>query len=129
MRGKEFTKVGLMKTILSVTITLTLILQVGFLSVTWDVALAEGSPPEPLDVDSTTLQEIINKVTEQDVEKYITDLQNFGTRYVYTTQCNLSAQYIFDEFSNYSALSVESDYFWYNGYLVRNIIATLPVFN
>jgi hypothetical protein len=106
-----------------------LILQVGFLSVTWGVAYAEGSPPEPLDVDPTTLQEIINKVTEQDVEKYITDLQNFGTRYVYTTQCNLSAQYIFDEFSNYSALSVESDYFWYNGYLVRNIIATLPGLN
>jgi hypothetical protein len=81
--------------------------------------------PGPGDLNST-IQEIISKVTESSCEKYITDLQNFGTRYAYTSQCNLSAQYIFDEFSNYSALSVESDYFRYNGYVVRNIIATLP---
>jgi hypothetical protein len=129
LRGIDFTKVGFKKSILSIIITLSLILQVGFLGSFWETVLAEGSPPEPLDVNPTTLQEIINKVTEQHVEKYITDLQNFGTRYVYTTQCNLSAQYIFDEFSNYSALSVESDYFWHNGYLVRNIIATLPGLN
>lgn len=115
--------------IFSITITLTLVLQVCFLSFSWEVALGEGPSPDPLDVDPTTLQEIINKVTEQDVEKYITDLQNFGTRYFRTTQCNLSAQYIYDEFSNYSALSVESDYFWYDGVLVRNIIATLPGLN
>ncbi len=125
----DFIKVGTMKTLFSITLSLTLILQVCFLSFTWSAVIAEGPSPEPLDVDPTTLQEIISLVTEQDVEKYITDLQNFGTRFVYTTQCNLSAQYIFDEFSNYSALSVESDYFWYNGLLVRNIIATLPGLN
>ncbi|MEE9150836.1 MAG: M20/M25/M40 family metallo-hydrolase [Thermoplasmata archaeon] len=80
-------------------------------------------------VINPTIQEIISKVTEQDVEKYITDLQNFGTRFAYTSKCNLSAQYIYDEFSNYSAISVENDYFVYNGYVVRNIIATLPGLN
>ncbi|UCF07902.1 MAG: M20/M25/M40 family metallo-hydrolase [Thermoplasmata archaeon] len=84
--------------------------------------------PDPTEFNPT-IQEIINKVTEQDVEKYITDLQNFETRYVYTTRCNLSAQYIYDEFRNYSALSVESDYFTYNSYVVRNVIATLPGMN
>jgi Zn-dependent M28 family amino/carboxypeptidase len=78
---------------------------------------------------NATVQEIIDKVTVSDLTKYITDLQNFGTRYGYSSQCNLSAQYIFDEFSNYSALSVENDYFKYNGYVVRNVIATLPGLN
>jgi len=76
-----------------------------------------------------TIQEIIDKVTVSDLTNYITDLQNFGTRYAYTTECNLSAQYIYDEFSNYPALTVENDYFMYNGYVVRNVFATLPGLN
>jgi Zn-dependent M28 family amino/carboxypeptidase len=107
--------------ILIFSIAITLVIPLNFIP--QDV-VAPGPPPfDP------TIQEIILKVTEQDVENYITDLQNFNTRYAYTSQCNLSAQYIFDEFSNYSALSVESDYFVYNTYLVRNIVATLPGLN
>lgn len=107
--------------ILLLVIAIIMVLPIGYIPMG---AKAPGPP-----VVNPTIQEIITKVTEQDVEKYITDLQNFGTRFVYTSKCNVSAQYIYDEFSNYSALSVESDYFVYNGYVVRNIIATLPGLN
>jgi hypothetical protein len=39
--------------------------------------------PGPSDLNST-LQEIISKVTESDLTDYITDLQNFGSRFAYT---------------------------------------------
>jgi hypothetical protein len=76
-----------------------------------------------------TIEEIISKVSLMEVENYITDLQNFQTRYGYTTECNQSAQYIFDEFASYPEITVENDYFVYNSYLVRNVIATLPGMN
>jgi hypothetical protein len=120
MRAKLENK-PLINRIIILTIVFTLVLPLNFIP-------QEVSAPAPPGFDPT-IQEIILKITQQDVEDYITDLQNFGTRYGYTTQCNLSAQYIFDEFSNYTALSVESDYFVYNSYLVRNIIATLPGLN
>ncbi|UCE72931.1 MAG: M20/M25/M40 family metallo-hydrolase [Methanomassiliicoccales archaeon] len=112
---------GFLSRILLITIAITLVIPFNYIPMG---AKAPGPP-----AFDPTIQEIISKVTEQDVEKYITDLQNFDTRYCYSTKCNLSAQYIFDEFSNYSALSVESDYFVYNSYVVRNIIATLPGMN
>jgi len=76
-----------------------------------------------------TIEEMIAQVSEQDLEKYIQDLQDFGTRYAYTTQCNESAQYIYDEFDKYEALEVESQYFVYNDHTMRNVVATLPGFN
>ncbi len=122
-------KTGSLNRVLLIFAILSLVLPFSSTILTYETVQGAGNPPEPFDVDPTTLQEIISKVTEQDVEKYITDLQNFGTRYIYSSQVNLSAQYIFDEFSNYSALSVENDYFDYNSYVVRNVIATLPGLN
>jgi hypothetical protein len=107
--------------IVILVITLSLVLPITFLP-------ENTKAPGPSELNAT-LQEIISKVTESDLTNYITDLQNFNTRFAYTTQCNLSAQYIYDEFASYPALSVESDYFVYNSYLVRNIIATLPGVN
>jgi hypothetical protein len=109
------------KRILLLVIAIIMVLPISY------IPMGVKAPGPPV-IDPTIL-EIISKVTEQDVEKYITDLQNFGTRFVYTSQCNLSGQYIYDEFSNYSALSVENDYFVFNGYVVRNVVATLPGLN
>jgi hypothetical protein len=121
MTNNQKDNIRFINRIIILSIAFTLVIPLNFIP--QDV-VAPGPP-----VFDPIIQEIILKVTEQDVEDYITDLQNFGTRYAYTNECNLSAQYIFDEFSNYSALSVENDYFVYNSYLVRNIIATLPGLN
>ncbi|UCG68084.1 MAG: M20/M25/M40 family metallo-hydrolase, partial [Thermoplasmata archaeon] len=119
---------GFLKRI-SLILTVFIIFSACSIPITADSPLGGGSGPEPLGGDPATIQEIISKVTEQDLEKYITDLQNFGTRYTYAPECNQSAQYIFDEFAIYPAITVESHYFVYNSQVMRNVIATLPGIN
>lgn len=68
-------------------------------------------------------------VSAQRIYQTLYDLQNYSTRYVYTTNCNDSAQYIYRDFSNSSNLIVESQYFVWQGLLLRNVVATLPAFN
>lgn len=72
---------------------------------------------------------ITANVSAQRIYSTLYDLQNYSTRYIYTTNCNASAQYIYRDFSNSSNLIVQSQYFLYGGYMLRNVVATLPGLN
>ena len=68
-------------------------------------------------------------VSAQRIYHTLYDLQNYSTRYIYTTNCNASADYIYRDYSNSSNLVVQSQYFLYQGLMLRNVIAVLPAFN
>ena len=72
---------------------------------------------------------MVANVSYQRIYSLLYDLQNFSTRYVPTVNCNLSASYIYRDYSNTSQLTVQSQYFLYGGYMLRNVIAVLPSFN
>jgi len=72
---------------------------------------------------------MVANVSYQRIYSLLYDMQNFTTRYYRTTNCNASGGYIFRDYSNSSQLMVQSQYFQYGGYILRNIIAVLPTFN
>jgi len=97
------------------------------------IGASENASAEPDKVEpeayNQTIADLIDNVSASNIYSYIYDLQNFTTRFLFSSKINLSAEYISNHYSNYSNLIVESQYFNYSGYIVRNIIATLPSFN
>lgn len=77
-------------------------------------------------VNSNQVLEMLNEVSSSSLYSVIYDMQNFTTRFYQTPNLNSSADYIVSQLDNYANLSIECDYFDYNGYIVRNIVATLP---
>ena len=89
-----------------------------------------GTPPRYYGTRSNTKSsldviDIIGQVSESSIESQMKKLQDFGTRYIYSNQCNLSAEYIYNEFDKIGTLDVDYDFFEYNNYTLRNVIATL----
>lgn len=72
---------------------------------------------------------ILENVSVESLYRYNYDLQNFSSRYIYSSTLNLSAEYIVDELSKNPNVVVESQYFRVGGSWVRNVIATIPSFN
>jgi hypothetical protein len=98
------------------------------LSQTSENAIAGSDVQEP-EIFSQTISNLVENVSASNIYSYIYDLQNFTTRFYATTNINQSATYISSHFSNSTNLFVESQYFNYSGYLIRNVVATIPAFN
>ncbi len=101
---------------------------IGFALYSSPLAVSSDTAPE-LSAYNPVIASIVENVSLQSLYRYNYDLQNFTTRYLPTPELNLSAQYIFDEYSANSNVIVESQYFQYSGLWVRNVIATVPAFN
>lgn len=115
--------------IISVLLTLGIIgSSLGFALYASPSAVSSDTDPE-LSAYNPVIASIVENVSLQSLYRYNYDLQNFTTRYLTTPELNLSAQYIFDEYSANSNVIVESQYFQYSGLWVRNVIATIPAFN
>jgi len=72
---------------------------------------------------------LVANVSAPRIYSLLYDLQNFSTRYIPTINCNASAEYIVRDYSNSTNLVVQSQYFLYGGYILRNVIAILPASN
>ena len=92
------------------------------------VVVSSDADPEP-SAYNPIIASIVENVSLESLYGYTYDLQNFTTRYLTTPQLNLSADYIFDEYSANPDVIVESQYFQYSGLWIRNVIATIPAFN
>jgi len=92
------------------------------------VVVSTDQTPE-LSAYNPVIASIVENVSLQSLYRYNYDLQNFSSRFIYSAGLNLSAEYIFDEYSANPNVIVESQYFQYDGEWVRNIIATVPAFN
>lgn len=75
--------------------------------------------------DRTSITKMIAKVSNSTVTSYLQDLQDFRTRHSYTNNSTLAAEYIANMF-NKTELEVEYDFFIYNNYSMKNVIATIP---
>ena len=72
------------------------------------------------------IENILNNVTEDLVQDYIQELQDFGTRYSYAVEKNYQAgDYIFDIYEM-NGLNPYFDYFIRSGAKMRNVVAELP---
>jgi VCBS repeat-containing protein len=74
------------------------------------------------------IREMIRKVNESVVRKYIQDLQDFGPRVTGTDACYEAGEYIYDQFES-MGLSVRYDDWSAGGYSDRNVEAVLPGIN
>lgn len=77
------------------------------------------SPADPL------IEFLLSQVSTDNLNSYIAALQNFGTRYSFTPQCSLAAEYVY-RFFHELELDVAFDPFEYRGHMWRNVVATLP---
>jgi len=68
---------------------------------------------------------IVSQISESDYVSYVEDLESFGTRYYNTSGNASAAEYIYDVFASFG-LEVAYDPFTYNGYVLNNVVATLP---
>ncbi len=100
----------------------------GFVLCISPIGVSSDAGPEP-SAYNPVIASIVQNVSLQSLYRYNYDLQNFTTRYLPTPELNLSAEYIYNEFGVNSNAIVESQYFQYSGYWVRNVIATIPAFN
>jgi hypothetical protein len=110
------------------TVALTLALVAVSLGQFMPQARAESEQPGVL-AANPVISWMVANVSYQRIYSLLYDLQNFSTRYIPTVNCNLSASYIYRDYSNTSQLTVQSQYFLYGGYMLRNVIAVLPSFN
>jgi len=72
---------------------------------------------------------IVANVSKSQLTDYIWDLQNFTTRYLYTNELNQSATYILEQLGSNPNIVNESQYFWYQSGIYRNVLGILPAFN
>jgi hypothetical protein len=110
----------------------TIALTFGFIAVAISPALpiARGaSVPEAGVNTQPVISWLVANVSAPRIYSLLYDLQNFSTRYVYTINCNSSAEYIVRDYSNSSNLVVQSQYFSWGGLMLRNVIAVLPAAN
>jgi hypothetical protein len=68
------------------------------------------------------VEHIASQVSRDNVTSVIQTLENFGTRYSYTNQCDQAADWIHAEFESYG-LEVSFEEFEYGGKTMRNVIA------
>lgn len=68
------------------------------------------------------IQSLVDQVSLDSIRATIRDLQNFKTRYSFTPECSLAANYLIKRFQNYS-LIVEEDWYDNQGDRQRNIVA------
>ncbi len=100
----------------------------GFLLYVSPTVISSDIGPEPTTYNQV-IASIVENVSLQNLYRYTYDLQNFTTRYLYAPELNLSAEYIYDEYTANPGVQVESQYFQYDGMWIRNVIATIPTFN
>ena len=75
----------------------------------------------PLD-DPVT--DMISLVSESNINTTVQTLQDFGTRYAFSENCSLSAEWLYSKFSEYG-LWTEYDYFNYENYTLKNVVGTM----
>jgi len=63
-------------------------------------------------------------VSESNLIANVQTLQDFDTRYVFSENCSMSAEWLYNKFSEYN-LWTEYDYFEYENHRLKNIVATL----
>ena len=80
-----------------------------------------GKYSAPLD-DPVT--DMISLVSESNINTTIQTLQDFDTRYIFSENCSLSAEYLYEKFSEYN-LWTEYDYFEYENHILKNVVGTL----
>lgn len=84
----------------------------------------------PVPMADPTIQQMIAKVSKQNIYSMNYDLQNFTTRFDYTDpNLNNSAQYVRDKFALNSNLTIYYDPFMYGGWKLKNVIGVLPGLN
>ncbi|MCG2826701.1 MAG: M28 family peptidase, partial [Thermoplasmatales archaeon] len=67
--------------------------------------------------------DILN-VSEENLKNTVQTLQDFDTRYVFSENCSLSAEWIYNKFFEYG-LWTEYDYFEYENQTLKNVVGTL----
>jgi Zn-dependent M28 family amino/carboxypeptidase len=100
---------------MKINITKILVLAVVLCSLGCEAATQDGTPPP------TSIETLISQVSESEILKMATDLQNFVTRRVGYQGNTDAATFIFNKLSERSKLNVV-----YQGGSTRNVIATLP---
>lgn len=68
------------------------------------------------------IQSLVEQVSQDSIRATIRDLQNFKTRYSFTPECSLAANYLMKRFQNYG-LMVEEDWYENRDDRQRNIVA------
>ena len=68
---------------------------------------------------------MVSSVNQLYVQSMVQTLENFGTRYSYSAQCDVAGDWIYDQFTSYG-LSSERHYFSVGGNTRFNVVATLP---
>lgn len=66
-----------------------------------------------------------SQVTQDNVTSIIQTLEDFGTRYSYTAQCDAAADWLYAALQGYG-LEVSFEEFDYGGKTMRNVVARLP---
>lgn len=104
------------------------------LTVRWKPLSRQGRPvifPQPVSGAIRTLkieeafQQIASEISTDNLRAMVTSLQNFGTRYVYTPNCQQAADYIFNYFSGLG-LQPRFHEFTYSGAQLKNVVVDIP---
>lgn len=92
-----------------------------------EVVASTEPPPKTAYINRTwEIENITLQIDESLMEKHIRRLQNFESRYSYNVPYNYRAsEYIYSVFKN-NGLNVSYDYFSYNTWDMRNVVAELP---
>ncbi|MFQ5910209.1 MAG: M28 family metallopeptidase, partial [Thermoplasmata archaeon] len=72
---------------------------------------------------------IVANVSKSQLTDYIWTLQNFTTRFAYTSNLNESATYILEQLGSNPNVVNQSQYFVYSGRTYRNVLGVLPALN
>jgi len=98
------------------------------LAVTFAVAVPSepaGPGPQP-SVYLPAIASAVGNVSSARLYTEVYNLQNFSTRYAFSTNITLAYQYIFDQFAANPGLQVAFQDFTYQGTAMKNILAVLP---
>jgi hypothetical protein len=79
----------------------------------------------PVHGDDPAVAYLASQVTQENVTSIIQTLEDFGTRYSYTEECDQAAEWIHDRMLGYG-LSVSYQPFPAGSYTFRNVVAELP---
>jgi len=87
----------------------------------------ERPEQEAFSVPNPVISQLVALVSKSHLTGFISDLQNFQTRYSSTNACEMSGTYLYDAFVR-MGIQAEYDPFQFSSrrYATRNIIATLP---
>ena len=71
------------------------------------------------------IDDMVAAITQLHFTIKLQTLENFGTRYSYTSQCDTAGDWIYNQFTGFG-LSTERHYFSIGGNTRQNVIATIP---